>query len=162
VCVPPLPLPLPLPPPTVLSRVVVLWGIVHISPPSQTSVFFPLMAASWAAVEVPRYLFYIVKENGSPSYGLTWLRYSMFMVLYPTGISGEVGCLWNALDLVRTRGVEIGASVALPNAWNVAYNHYGTLLFLLALYAPGSPFMIGNMWSTRVKALRDFGKPKTA
>jgi len=92
----------------VASRLLVLWGISHVSPPSQVHWAFALMAFSWSLVEVPRYGFYIWKllvdsdpaptPKGAPPaaktpsnvpYWLTWLRYSLFIVLYPTGITGE-------------------------------------------------------------------------
>lgn len=66
------------------------------------------MAASWSAVEVPRYGFLLWKllvdsdskpkaagaakpeaEETNVPYFMLWLRYSLFMVLYPTGITGE-------------------------------------------------------------------------
>jgi hypothetical protein len=51
---------------------------------------------SWACVEVPRYTFYAVNlfVDVVPL-PLFFLRYNLFMVLYPSGISGEhgvVGC----------------------------------------------------------------------
>ena len=52
------------------------------------------MVASWAVIEIVRYLFYaakLVSDNPEAMpYPLFWLRYSLFMVLYPSGISGEV------------------------------------------------------------------------
>lgn len=69
----------------------VLWGMVHVAPPSQVQMGFALMVASWSLVEVPRYAFYIVKLLGGDEampYWLKWLRYSLFIVLYPTGITG--------------------------------------------------------------------------
>lgn len=134
-----------------MSRLIVLWAITNISPPSQVSPFFTLMALAWSLVEVPRYLFYIYAElDVEPPALLTWLRYSLFMVLYPAGISGEVGCLWTALPYVLAKGVW---EVKQPNPHNVAYSHYVVMWLLLALYVPGSPYMIGHMWDLRKKKL---------
>lgn len=136
-----------------MSRVMVLWGMVHLAPAAQSSPFFSLMVASWAAVEVPRYFFYLVALVANPPYWLTWLRYSLFIVLYPSGITGEIGCLWNSLDYVKEHGEKLGVTFNQPNDWNLTWNHYYLLLVLLALYVPGSPFMIANMWKARSKAL---------
>lgn len=73
----------------VFSRLFILWGITNIAPASQTHWCFALMCASWASVEPPRYFFYLVKLLGSVPGALTWLRYSLFIILYPTGITGE-------------------------------------------------------------------------
>lgn len=73
----------------VLSRLAVLWGIVHVAPPAQVHWAFALMAISWSLVEVPRYVFYLWKlVSNSVPYWLLWVRYSLFIVLYPTGITG--------------------------------------------------------------------------
>jgi very-long-chain (3R)-3-hydroxyacyl-CoA dehydratase len=46
---------------------------------------------SWSLVEIPRYAYYAVNLIAPTSipYFLTFLRYSLFMVLYPSGISGK-------------------------------------------------------------------------
>ncbi len=80
----------------VFSRVWVLWAIMVVAPPVQHSWFLALCAGSWALVEVPRYLFYALNIMKMVPYPLFWLRYSLFAILYPTGITGELGCTWVA------------------------------------------------------------------
>lgn len=138
----------------VASRLAVLWGIVHYSPPSQTSVFFTLMSVSWSLVEVPRYSWYLTELLGLQSGPLTYLRYSLFLVLYPTGITGECGSLWQSLSYFEGNQMRLGLEVALPNKWNLVYSHRAVLLFLLfAIYPFGSYVMYNNMWVARKKKL---------
>ncbi len=90
----------------VFSRVWTLWAVMDVAPTAQTSIFFTLACTSWALVEVPRYLFYALNILDAVPYPLFWLRYSLFAVLYPTGITGELGCMYMAVfylkgDLVR-------------------------------------------------------------
>jgi very-long-chain (3R)-3-hydroxyacyl-CoA dehydratase len=139
--------------------------MVHLAPPSQQHWAFSLMAASWAAVEVPRYGFYLASllsgPDGVPGW-LTWLRYSLFMVLYPAGISGEIGCLWNCLATVRDERI---GEWALPNAHNVAFDYHAALwLALLVAYPPGAYVMFTHMLKQRRKVLGGAaaGKKKTA
>ena len=52
------------------------------------------MVGSWALVEVPRYLYLAVNTacksaDMQPPWMLHALRYNLFMLLYPSGISGE-------------------------------------------------------------------------
>jgi very-long-chain (3R)-3-hydroxyacyl-CoA dehydratase len=52
------------------------------------------MVGSWALVEVPRYLYLAVNticksKRVQPPLLLHLLRYNLFMLLYPSGISGE-------------------------------------------------------------------------
>lgn len=84
---------------------------MHVSALSQTSVFFTFAATSWACVEVPRYAFYALNLINAVPYPLFWLRYSLFAVLYPTGITGELGCMFYALfDL---KGDQVTSSASL-------------------------------------------------
>ncbi|KAJ1423934.1 tyrosine phosphatase-like protein, partial [Ochromonadaceae sp. CCMP2298] len=77
----------------VFSRVWTLWAVMHVAPSAQTSIFTLLACSSWALVEVPRYAFYALNLLDAVPYPLLWLRYSLFAVLYPTGITGELGCM---------------------------------------------------------------------
>jgi very-long-chain (3R)-3-hydroxyacyl-CoA dehydratase len=136
----------------VASRLLVLWGIVFLAPPAQVGSAFALMAASWALVEVPRYGFYLwgLLSSSVPRW-LTVLRYSLFLVLYPTGISGEVGCLWNSLHFIKEHGI---GEVALPNAHNVAFSwHTALWAILTVVYPVGSYVMYSHMLHQRRKVL---------
>ena len=110
------------------------------------------MILAWSMVEVPRYAFYIMAiytgdSTKGPPYPLFWLRYSLFMVLYPMGIFGELTvCLAAAKDDPFEAKFSWGPFV------------YGTLLPVVYLF--GSPFMIFDMWQNRVKALKKrFARP---
>ena len=111
-----------------------------------------LMILAWSSVEVPRYAFYIMAlisgdaTKGTP-YPLFWLRYSLFAVLYPLGITGELTvCMTAAKDEV------------FANAYPWAPFVYGTLLPVVYFF--GSPFMIYNMYMNRVKAMKKrFARP---
>lgn len=74
----------------VFSRIMLLWGYANPCPDAQQSWSIKLMVLSWSLVEVPRYLFYLFKLlNISMPTWLLFLRYNLFIVLYPTGISGR-------------------------------------------------------------------------
>ena len=112
------------------------------------------MILSWATVEVPRYLFYVatIVVSSTPQkktpYLLFWLRYSLFAVLYPTGITGELTVFWNAAH-DRAFLQFFGAG-----AW-VVYAY-----ILPFIYFFGSPFMIYNMVLNRKSAFKKrFAKP---
>lgn len=134
----------------VLSRLAVLWFIMHVSTAAQASPALFLCTLSWSLVEVPRYSYYLYKLcDIEPFYAHKWVRYSLFLVLYPTGIAGEIGNLLYALPGAAAINVSPGPG----NALNVAYNHQVFLAILLLLYIPGSPLMIGHMWKERCKQL---------
>ncbi|KAL7588367.1 hypothetical protein Lser_V15G36212 [Lactuca serriola] len=62
-----------------------------------------LLLALWSLVGASlRYSFFGTKEAfGSTPYWLLWLRYSTFLVLYPTGISSEIAMIYNALPYMK-------------------------------------------------------------
>jgi hypothetical protein len=91
-------------------------------------------------VEVPRYLFYVRAQfPGEMPYVLFFLRYSLFMILYPTGISGEwMQMLFSLKD-----------SASANPVW-----YRTTLLIMYVLYTLGGPSMINNMWMNRKGAFK--------
>lgn len=93
-------------------------GIVAAVPAAQRH-WAPLVtAAAWACGEVPRYLYYAFKlqrADGVP-YVLRWLRYSLFIVLYPIGIVGAsfAACMAQCFDPVSPHNIVIPAQHSLP------------------------------------------------
>jgi len=117
-----------------------------------------LMVISWSLVEVPRYLFYLAAilsgdaTKGTP-YPLFWLRYSLFAVLYPSGITGEV-LTFLAASKSDTFLTFLGESETCR-----AFMYY-FIMSIPVIYAPGSPFMIMNMAGNRKSAFRKrFARP---
>ena len=108
------------------------------------------MILSWALVEVPRYLFYVTAivtgdaTKGTP-YPLFWLRYSLFAVLYPSGISGELSVFINSSKCDTFLGL-LG-----PGKESIMY--WYAMAFPI-IYAPGALPMILNMAGNRKKAFK--------
>lgn len=114
---------------------------MNVAPTAQTNVFTALACTSWSLVEVPRYLFYATKELSMTPNWLQWLRYSLFAVLYPTGISGELGCMYYAyLELMVSKDTSL-----------VFLSH--TIAAVVLTYIPGSPTMFMHMVQERRKVL---------
>jgi Protein tyrosine phosphatase-like protein, PTPLA len=106
-----------------------------------------IMILSWASVEVPRYLFYVAAlvtgdATKKTPYLLFWLRYSLFALLYPTGIAGELTVFFKAASDPEF--------IAMFSSWATFY--YAT--FLPIVYLFGSPIMIMNMSGNRNSAFK--------
>lgn len=134
----------------VSSRLLLLWGVADLVPESRAAAGFVVMVLSWSLVEVPRYAFYAMGQVGYVPYPLTWLRYSLFAVLYPSGITGELLTVVNALPFVRERRPW---SVSMPNSMNLEFEYFWMLIFVLVIYVPGSPVMYKHMSKQRAKVL---------
>jgi opacity protein-like surface antigen len=133
----------------VMSRLIVLWAYTVPTSYSHWSLY--LLFGSWSLSEIPRYALYVWQllfPTSAAPYPLFWLRYSLFAVLYPTGITGEILQLWTALPFLKAH---------YPIARIISY------IVLFALYPPGSPFMYLHMVGMRrsqFKKRREAGAPK--
>jgi hypothetical protein len=130
----------------VMSRIVAL-VVALVAPEVQTHWACGLMLLSWSLVEVPRYAFYLnalLSPKGSEGtlYPVFYLRYSLFAVLYPTGITGECLTMYAALYTASLQ-------TALPHG-------IAALLIKVNLlfYVPGAPFMYLNMVKNRKSAFK--------
>ncbi|WZZ22694.1 hypothetical protein YC2023_124081 [Brassica napus] len=104
--------------PQIGSRLFLTWGILYSFP------------------EIIRYSFFGLKEalGFAPSWHL-WLRYSSFLVLYPTGITSEVGLIYLALPHIKTSEMY---SVRMPNTLNFSFDFFYATILVLAIYVPGT------------------------
>mmetsp|Transcript_29590 Transcript_29590/g.47073 ORF Transcript_29590/g.47073 Transcript_29590/m.47073 type:complete len:776 (+) Transcript_29590:85-2412(+) len=105
-----------------------------------------LCTTAWALVEIPRYLFYAVALNYKDEPHkinsiLFFLRYHLFIVLYPSGITGELLQMYNAY----------AAGFQLVN--NTSFFLRVVTLHHL-VYIPAAPFMIFNMWINKKRAYK--------
>eukprot|EP00127_Corallochytrium_limacisporum_P001223 Clim_evm10s46 gene=Clim_evmTU10s46 len=143
----------------VMSRVGHLSLVEMLFPESHTDPFITLMVASWTLTEVIRYLWFAWKETiGEPLDIHTKIRYSTFLVLYPTGITGEWMSLYHILPYANR------LSIKMPNKFNFVLD--GMLLaqfILFVIYPFGAYTMYTHMLAARKKVFKRMAdKQKTA
>ncbi|MQL73851.1 hypothetical protein Taro_006211 [Colocasia esculenta] len=143
--------------PQIGSRLYVTWGILWSFPEVREHVLVSSLVISWSITEIVRYSFFGMKETfgAAPSWHL-WLRYSTFLVLYPTGITSEVGLIYIALPFIKASE---NYCIRMPNKWNFSFDYFYAAVAVLGIYVPGSPHMYQYMLGQRKKAL---SKAKTA
>jgi hypothetical protein len=122
--------------------------------------FLWAMTVAWCITEIIRYSYYglgLYKINVGL---LTWLRYTLFIVLYPTGVAGEMGCLYKSMP---------GMMDAPPSGANpiVSYflrpilkNSLGYFLAIVPMYVVGLTTLYGHMLAQRKKVLGGGGGKK--
>lgn len=92
-----------------------------------------VLVFSWSGADVVRYSWAL---SGcvltKPPHMLTWLRYSVFLIVYPCGALAEAALLYAALPMARA-GL---GRVAMPNAWNFIFHYDTFLVAVLLVYAP--------------------------
>ncbi|PKI42103.1 very-long-chain (3R)-3-hydroxyacyl-CoA dehydratase PASTICCINO 2A [Punica granatum] len=137
--------------PQISSRLYLTWGILYSFPETQNHILVSSLVISWSITEIIRYSFFGMKEalGFAPSW-LLWLRYSTFLVLYPTGITSEVGLIYIALPYIKNSEKYC---IRMPNKWNFSFDYYYAAILALGIYVPGSPHMYGYMLAQRKRAL---------
>jgi len=133
----------------VFSRVFVLWGILELSPPSQTCFGVPLLLFAWGVTEIIRYGYYALNLVGLASI-IQWFRYTLFIVLYPIGITGELACIYFALSYVKQNGI---LTAKMPNALNFTFDYQYFLVGTMLSYIPIFPQLYFHMFAQRKKIL---------
>ncbi|KAL8860008.1 MAG: hypothetical protein Q9178_003557 [Gyalolechia marmorata] len=120
----------------VASRILLVWAVVHQFPAAtSTSPFYSSMLLAWSATEVVRYSYFVLNLRGSVPGFLTWLRYNMFYVLYPVGITSEAVLVWKASEAAGEPWKWVG--------WGI-----------LGLYVPGSYVLYTYMIAQRRKVMK--------
>ncbi|KAJ5661997.1 uncharacterized protein N7477_009613 [Penicillium maclennaniae] len=105
----------------VFARSVQVWAINYAFPDvTATSLAYPAMLFAWATADAIRYLYFVIVLAEYPvPRPLKWLRYSLFIILYPVGISSEWWLMYQATTVTAYKAVA------------------AIFYFFLGLYVPG-------------------------
>ena len=127
-----------------LNIIVYIFQIVH------TSIQLSTMVLAWSITEIIRYSYYTVSLFNVKIGFLTWLRYTLFIVLYPIGAGSELLCIYKAfseMDSVKPYDIE------MPNKFNFTFRFQFVVVLIALSYIPGFPQLYCYMFSQRRKIL---------
>ncbi|XP_055339758.1 very-long-chain (3R)-3-hydroxyacyl-CoA dehydratase hpo-8-like isoform X2 [Paramacrobiotus metropolitanus] len=130
----------------VFSRVFVVWAVLDYSVEARDSVGFPMLLICWTLAEMTRYAFYAANLINMDAPVLTWLRYTMFIVLYPIGITGELLATWQSMNKIVEKRPYCYSDNAVNWVW---YVYVGLML----TYIPVFPKLYLYMLHQRKKVL---------
>ncbi|XP_059056132.1 very-long-chain (3R)-3-hydroxyacyl-CoA dehydratase isoform X2 [Achroia grisella] len=136
----------------VMGRNFVIFAMIEGEPRIQTKPVIFYLYIVWSAVEVIRYPFYITQLYKKEIYLLTWLRYSIWLPLYPLGVLCEsVIIVRNIPYFEETQRF----TISLPNEWNFAF-HLPTFLklYVFLVAVPGLYFLMSHMQKQRMVKLK--------
>lgn len=128
-----------------LGRNAVLFGVlayVQLLPCTSAVV----LLGAWALADIVRYLFYI---DGS-RFVLIWLRYTLFIVLYPVGIGAELSIYLKTMAEIEATNLH---ALVLPNPWNFAFNFATWNRGVLLSYVYFAPLLFSYMLNQRRRKL---------
>ena len=81
-------------------------GSAYCSGNPSCGMYVNMMLAAWMITEVIRYSCYLSNLLGAKIHILTWLRYTLFIVLYPIGVSGELGVFNEMIKVIQITPLE--------------------------------------------------------
>ncbi|VDN90665.1 unnamed protein product [Brugia pahangi] len=131
-----------------VSLVFILYKVVS----AQASIGVLFLLTAWSVTEVIRYSYYGLALINAVSDIHTWLRqsctekfvtlfnvfrYSLFIILYPLGVCGELLVILAALPEIATKK---HLTVELPNICNIGFSFWWYLIAYIILYIPGLGF----------------------
>ncbi|ALC39513.1 CG9267 [Drosophila busckii] len=135
----------------VSGRNFVLFLMIEMEPRMHAKPVVFYVFTIWALVEIVRYPYYVSqllqRENGL----LTWLRYTIWIPLYPAGIVCEGIILLRSIPYIEETQ---RFCIDMPNKWNITFDMVLFLkVYLLLLALPGSYLVMSHMSKLRVKKL---------
>jgi very-long-chain (3R)-3-hydroxyacyl-CoA dehydratase len=96
-----------------------------------------LIVGAWSITEIIRYFYYFQLLRESEWHPITWFRYSLFSILYPVGVIGEILIVVSVMNWI---GWQLSAGTVF-------------LGIVLVLYLVFFPQLYGYMWKQRSKKL---------
>jgi len=138
-------------------RLIVIFGAMSTPFCTANNITGNLVIFAWSISEIIRYSFYALNAflpGGSP-YPVVWMRYTAFIVLYPTGLVCEMYLLASTLKGAMKTNMW---SWSLPNEYNFVFYWPFVLLVLLMCFPPGFWQLYTHMFSQRRKVIGGAGK----
>jgi very-long-chain (3R)-3-hydroxyacyl-CoA dehydratase len=135
----------------VTGRNFILLAMLDYEPRMTTKPVVFYLFISWALIEIVRYPYYLTQLFKFEIGLLTWLRYSLWIPLYPLGVLCEgIIVLRNIPYFEETNRL----SMPMPNKYNWTF-HMPTFLYLHLTFIllPGIIYIMSHMQNARAKKL---------
>ncbi|KAK7501636.1 hypothetical protein BaRGS_00007067 [Batillaria attramentaria] len=133
-----------------IGRNFILFGLILQEPRLQERPVVFYLFLVWATIELVRYPFYMLQSAGREVPIMTWLRYTLWIPLYPLGMLLEGTVVFMAMPLFEETGF---FSFSLPNRANMAF-YFPWLLRVHPLIIAGAGyFLLRHMYQQRKKKL---------
>ncbi|KAI3381930.1 hypothetical protein SNEBB_010704 [Seison nebaliae] len=134
----------------VFSRLFVGCFVLYFIKDSRSDYGLLCIMVAWALTEIIRYLYYVTCLLEKRCHILEYLRYTLFIVLYPLGVTGELLIIYSAYQSEESMKF---FNYPMPNQLNISIN-FPSILVLVALgYPVVFPKLYFHMFRQRCKIL---------
>lgn len=127
-----------------IGRTHVVVAVAHGIEEVQDNKSIFIIFVAWCITEVVRYPNYALNCFGTSPYILTYLRYTLFIVLYPTGFLSELWLMYKALPFIKKKNLYEGLFAGLP------FSFSAFVLAMICVY----PFIFPKMYLHMFKQRR--------
>ncbi|XP_054159235.1 very-long-chain (3R)-3-hydroxyacyl-CoA dehydratase 3-like [Oppia nitens] len=133
------------------GRALIIFIMIGSEPKIQTNPWVSYLFISYSAIEILRYLYYMLHVFKVNIWFITWMRYTAWVVNYPLGFVCEGVILFENIALFEESR---RFAIELPNMLNFSFN-FPTIIriYLLIGFFPVLYFMMSHMYRQRVKVL---------
>ena len=136
-----------------MSRVLLVEGIA-VTPEAQNNIWIYGLLFASGITEIVRYSYYALKLAGLEISLLTWLRYTLFLVLYPFGVLSELFCLRKVVFFFSTwKGDNWLTNSTFVQTLGVENSKFLLYTLYCGLYVPFFPLLFNLMLRQRKKIL---------
>uniref|UniRef100_A0A1B0DIR5 Very-long-chain (3R)-3-hydroxyacyl-CoA dehydratase n=1 Tax=Phlebotomus papatasi TaxID=29031 RepID=A0A1B0DIR5_PHLPP len=131
------------------GRAIVLFLAIDTDERVQKLTIVTYLFIIWATIELVRYPHYLMRLMGVHVTQLEWLRYTLWIPLYPLGALYETLVLLRAAEFMEATE---RFTVRMPNAWNVTFDMaLGIRIYVLVAILPGVSYLMRLMQRARRK-----------
>ncbi|XP_074650054.1 very-long-chain (3R)-3-hydroxyacyl-CoA dehydratase-like [Tubulanus polymorphus] len=143
----------------VLGRNLVLFVLILNNPDIQKHYAVWWLFSAWSLVEIFRYPFYMLSSIGQEWGLVSWLRYTVWIPLYPMGFMCEGYIILQSLPYFEDTNK---FSLILPNRFNMAFNFPLFLKIYMVAMLPGFYLLMMHMYKLRKNKLTPNLRKKAA
>ncbi|XP_028157771.1 very-long-chain (3R)-3-hydroxyacyl-CoA dehydratase-like [Ostrinia furnacalis] len=135
----------------IFGRAVVLFWNVDIEPRIQAKPVVIYLIIIWSLVETVRYPFYLTQIYGKDVNMITWLRYTLWIPLYPAGFLCEYLIIYSNIPYFEETNK---LSVTMPNEWNFAFHMPTFSRIHICLLMAAGMYLMKHMHRVRMARLQ--------
>lgn len=117
----------------ILSRLIIVWCALVPFKETRETIGLDMILWAWPLAETTRYIFYALNLMKLNLFIVSWARYTLFIVLYPLGVSGELLILNKLIQIVKRTGAY---DYSLPNQLNISFHADYAIIFIILTYVP--------------------------
>ncbi|XP_072888923.1 very-long-chain (3R)-3-hydroxyacyl-CoA dehydratase isoform X3 [Hemitrygon akajei] len=135
----------------VIGRIMILFVVIGNQAEMQNKAAVFAVFYLWSIIEMFRYPYYMLSCIGTEWKILTWIRYTIWIPLYPLGVTSEAVCVVQSIPYFEETG---RFTVQLPNPLNISFSFSYFLRGYLIMMFLGLFVNCRHLYKQRYKRLR--------